>query len=140
MGICIFIFWMFWTHGSVLVEYIKFHQKIEMILWTFDKEKWLLKQRNHMSTCFSWVLWTYKKTLETWWIFMNFCSCKFESIKIYFKNKCSHGDFSNFQKIVLKDCPYTLWFLLSCFHPCVRFLSCIVNSNCQNKQVHHWFN
>jgi hypothetical protein len=50
-----FIFWMFWTYGSILVEYIKVHKKIEMIWWTFDEEKKLLKQKNHLSTCFSWV-------------------------------------------------------------------------------------
>jgi hypothetical protein len=63
-GMCIFIFWMFGTHGSLLVEwYIKVHKKIETIWWTFDKEKWLLKHDE-----FSW----------------KFCSCKFENIT-YFK-------------------------------------------------------
>jgi hypothetical protein len=41
-----------WTHGSLLVEYIKVHKKIEMIWWTFDKGKGLLIQKNHMSTWF----------------------------------------------------------------------------------------
>jgi hypothetical protein len=40
-----FFLGMFWTHGSLLLEYIKVHKKIEMIWWTFDKEKGLLKQK-----------------------------------------------------------------------------------------------
>jgi len=52
----IYFFWMFWTYGSLLVEYIKVHEKFEMIWWTFDKEKGFLKQKNDMSTHFSWVL------------------------------------------------------------------------------------
>jgi hypothetical protein len=36
---------MFWTHGSLVVEYIEVHKKIEMIWWTFDKEKRVLKQK-----------------------------------------------------------------------------------------------
>jgi hypothetical protein len=66
-SIYIYIYiWIFWTYGSILVEYIKVHKEIEMILWTFDKEKKLLKHGE-----FSW----------------KFCSCNFESIKNYFKNE-----------------------------------------------------
>jgi hypothetical protein len=36
---------MFWTHESLLVEYIKVHKFFEMIWWTFDKEKIKLKQK-----------------------------------------------------------------------------------------------
>jgi hypothetical protein len=51
----IFIFWIFWTYWSLLVEYIKVHKKFEMIWWTIDKETRFFKQKNHMSTCSSWV-------------------------------------------------------------------------------------
>jgi hypothetical protein len=48
----VFFFWMFWTHGSILVEYIKIHKKIENIWWTFNKGKKLLMQKNYLFTCF----------------------------------------------------------------------------------------
>jgi len=60
----LFFFWMFWTYGSILVEYIKVHKKIETIWWTFDKGKGLLKHGE-----FSW----------------KFCNCNFESRRTYFK-------------------------------------------------------
>jgi hypothetical protein len=50
--ICIFIFWIFGTHGSFFVEYIGVHKKNEIIWWTFDNEKRFLKQKNHLFTCF----------------------------------------------------------------------------------------
>jgi hypothetical protein len=47
-----FFFGMFWTHGSLLMESIKVHKKNETIRWTFDNEKKLLIQKNHMCACF----------------------------------------------------------------------------------------
>jgi hypothetical protein len=85
-GYMFFFFGMFWTHGSFFVEYIKVHKKIEMIWWTFDKEKRFLKQKNHMSTCFFFECFKCIKRLlkhdEFSW---KICSCNFESIRIYFK-------------------------------------------------------
>jgi hypothetical protein len=82
----IFIFWMFWTYGSLLVEYIKVHKKFEMIWQTFDKEKKLMKQKNHLSTfflkCFKHIKGFLKHGEFSW----KFCRCNFESIRIYFKN------------------------------------------------------
>jgi len=100
---------MFWTYGSLLVEYIKVHKKIETICWTFIKEKdfWYKK-----TTCPHAFLKGFKhikgfsKHGEFSW---KFWSCNFESIRIDFKFLfafdilCSHGDFSNFQKIVFND-------------------------------------
>ncbi len=62
-------FWMFWTYGSFLVEYIKVQKKLK---WFGEHliKKGLSKQKNHLSTCFSQVFYTYKRILETWWIFM----------------------------------------------------------------------
>jgi hypothetical protein len=76
-----FLFWgMFWTHGSFLVEYIKVHKKIEMIWWTFGKEKELLKlKKPHVHMFFLSAL-----NIYSW--NMVLCSCNFESIRTYFKN------------------------------------------------------
>jgi hypothetical protein len=114
---------MFWTYGSLLVEYIKVHKKIETICWTFIKEKdfWYKK-----TTCPHAFLKGFKhikgfsKHGEFSW---KFWSCNFESIRIDFKFLfafdilCSHGDFSNFQKIVFNDCPHIAWLFFSYFHP-----------------------
>jgi hypothetical protein len=89
--IYVFFLGMFWTHGSFLVKYIEVHQKIETIWWTFDKEKGLLKQKTTCSHVF----------LEC-----------FKNIKGFLK----HGEFSNFQKTILKDYPHTTWLLFSYFH------------------------
>jgi len=66
-----FFFGIFWAHGSFLWNILKFTKKFEMILWAFDKEKWFLYQKNHLST--------YKRTFESWWVFMKICSYNFES-------------------------------------------------------------
>jgi len=80
-----FYFLNFWTHGSLLVEYIKVHKNIEMIWWTFDKEKRLLKQKNDLFTtlleCFKHIKGLLKYGEFSW----KFCSYNFESIIIYLK-------------------------------------------------------
>jgi hypothetical protein len=43
-----FYFLNVWTHGSFIVEYVKVHKKIEMILWTFDKEKKTFETKNSL--------------------------------------------------------------------------------------------
>jgi hypothetical protein len=119
---------MFWTHGSLLVEYIKIHKKIETIWWTFDKGKGLLIQKttypHAFCECFKHIKGLLKHGEFSW----KFCTHNFESTKIYLKNKtiflyiqCSHGDFSNFYKTIVKDCPHTSWLLFSYFHPKVMF-------------------
>jgi hypothetical protein len=78
---------MFWTHGSFLVEYIKFHKKIETIWWTFDKWKGLLTQKTtcpHVFLkCFKHIKGLLKHGEFSWKLY---CS-NFESIRTYFKNK-----------------------------------------------------
>ncbi len=74
------------THGSHFVEYIKVHQKNDMIWWTFDTEK---KNWNKKTTCPHGFIECFKhikgclKHGEFSW---QFCSCNFESIIIYLKN------------------------------------------------------
>jgi hypothetical protein len=49
-----FLFFECLKHMDPFLWNIKGHKKTEMIWWTFDKEKKLLKQKNHLySTCFS---------------------------------------------------------------------------------------
>jgi hypothetical protein len=65
--------------------------------------------KGHLKHCeFSWKL----------------CSFKFENIKFYFKiltNFLIYNlptvIFQTFEKHFFKDCPHTLWFLISCFCP-----------------------
>ncbi len=79
---------MFWAPGSLHMEYIKVHKKIETILWTFDKEKKLFETKNksHVRPHASFKCFKHIKGLlkhgEFSWIF---CSHKFEIIKTYFK-------------------------------------------------------
>jgi hypothetical protein len=75
---------MFWTHGSLLVEYIKVHKKIEMIWWTFDKGKGLLIQKtaypHAFHECFKHIKGLLKHGEFSW----KFCSHNFENIRTYF--------------------------------------------------------
>jgi hypothetical protein len=79
-----FYFLNVWTHGSLLVEYIKVHKKIENIWWTFIKEKnfWYKKTTcpHDFFECFKHIKGLLKHGEFSW----KFCNCNFESIRIYF--------------------------------------------------------
>jgi len=114
---------MFWTHGSLLVEYIKVHKKLKMIWWIFDKKKRLLKQKTcpHVFfECFKHIKRHLKHCEFSW----KLCSFNFENIKFYFKILTNFLIYSvpmvifqTFEKHFFKDYPHTLWFLISCFCP-----------------------
>jgi hypothetical protein len=76
---------MFWTYESLLLEYIKVQKKLEIIQWTFDKEKRLLRQKTicpHVFLeCFKHIKGLLKHGEFSW----KFCSCNFGSIRVYFK-------------------------------------------------------
>jgi hypothetical protein len=56
-NIYVFLFFEFFEHmDPFLWNILKFSKKIEMIWWTFDFLKKNLKQKNHLSTPFFWVL------------------------------------------------------------------------------------
>jgi hypothetical protein len=77
---------MFWTHGSLFVEYIKVKKKFEMIWWTFDKGKGLLIQKTTCPHAFLEWFKHIKGFLKHGEFSWKFCSCNFESIKTYLKN------------------------------------------------------
>jgi hypothetical protein len=114
----VFIFWLFWTYGSLLVEYIKVHKKLK---WFGEH---LIKKKN---------FWNKKTT----------CPHVFLECFKHIKRLLKHGEFSWktlylqlskykklndfiimfawwFFKILknnFKDYPHTLWLFISCFHP-----------------------
>jgi hypothetical protein len=45
----------------------------------------------------------------------------FQIFKIYIYIKRSHGDFSNFQKTIFKDCPHIAWLLFSTSPPTTHY-------------------
>jgi hypothetical protein len=102
-----------------------------MVLRTFDEGKGILikkKKKKKKTTClhvfpkcFKHIKWLLKHGEFSW----KFCSCNFESIRslyiyIYIYILCSHGDFSNFQKTIFKDCPHTIWFYFFLLSPLVH--------------------
>jgi hypothetical protein len=114
----IFLFLNVLNTWTLLVEYIKAHKKIEMILWAFDKGKELLiKKKPHVFLkCFKHIKGLLKHGEFSW----NFCSCNFESIKIYFKNiyiLIYSVPWWKFSKNSFKDSPHTTWFFLIVFLP-----------------------
>jgi hypothetical protein len=109
---------MFWAHGSILVEYIKIHKKIEPIWWTFDKGKGFFIQR---TTCPHVFLECIKRLLKHGEFSWKFCSCSFENIRIYFRNQTIFLIYNIlvviFQKFK-KSFSRTIYTLFGFFFPC----------------------
>ncbi len=86
-SVYVFLFFECFEHmDPFLWNILNFFFKIEMIWWTFDKEKGLLKQKTtclHVFLeCFKYI----KRLLKHGEFSWKFCSCTFETIRIYFKN------------------------------------------------------
>jgi hypothetical protein len=114
---------MFWTHGSLFVEYIKVKKKLEMIWWIFDKKKRFLKQKKTCPHVFFGCFKDIKGLLKHCEFSWKLCSFNSENIKNKFKILTMFLIYNVPMMIFRifyffkKDFPHILWFLISFFCP-----------------------
>jgi hypothetical protein len=120
---------MFWTHGSLLMEYTKVHKNIKMIGEHLIREKnfWYKKItcQHAFLECFKYIKMFLKHVESSW----KFCNYNFEHyIRNDFKNKINFWYmfpwwFFKSSKKKIENCPHIDWLFLSYFHLATMFVS-----------------